>query len=280
MNTSLPTIKSDHIRKVNRSPLFRQSAFTYGLLSIVSLLGLWVLITTVFPIVNPQQLPSPLSVIDQLVRIAREPFGGGTLFAHIGASLGRWMLGFLLAALGIPLGIFMAWIPAIRAFVHPLFEFLRYIPPIAWIPLAVLWFGASTTSQVAIVFLAAFPPAVINSYLGVTQAEPILLRAAATLGASQSTILRRVVVPVATPAIFAGMRISLSNGWMAVVGAELIAGTLGLGFLIIQGQYSGSTAIVIAGMVTIGALGAGLDVIARRLQKIVLPWRSNETEGH
>lgn len=259
---------------------FRRSASVYGTVSILSILTLWVLVTSVFGLVTPQQLPSPIEVVGQLLRIMGEPFGGGTLFAHAGASLGRWMIGFLLAALGIPLGIFMAWIPSIRAVVYPLFEFLRYIPPIAWIPLAVLWFGASTMSQVAIVFLAAFPPAVINSYLGVTQAEPILLRAAATLGAPQSTILRRVVVPVATPAIFAGLRISLSNGWMAVVGAELIAGTLGLGFLIIQGQYSGSTSIVIAGMVTIGALGAGLDVLIRRLQKRVLPWRPNEMEGH
>ena len=139
-------------------------------------------------------------------------------------------------------------------------------------PIAVLWFGASTTTQALVVFIAAFPACVINAQLGVSQVDPILQRAAKVLGADALTTLRRVVVPVAAPSAFTGVRIAVSNGWMALVGAELIVGKQGLGFLISQGQNNDSVATIFVGIIAIGLLGAAIDVVLQRLQVRLLPW--------
>ena len=150
----------------------------------------------------------------------------------------------------------------------PVFELLRYIPPFAWVPIAVLWFGASTTTQALVVFIAAFPACVINTQLGVSQVDPILRRAARTLGAgSLRRRCARVVLPVAAPTTFTGLRIAFSNGWMALVGAELVVGKQGLGFLISQGQINDSVATILVGIITIGVLGALIDVALQRLQR-------------
>lgn len=203
-----------------------------------------------------------------------EPFSGATLLGHAGISLQRWGLGVLAAiALGLPVGTALAWWPPLRAIVTPSFELLRYIPPFAWVPIAVLWFGASTTTQALIVFIAAFPACIINTQLAVTQIDPILVRAARTLGADSMTTLRRVVLPVAAPTIFTGLRIAFSNGWMALVGAELIVGKQGLGFLISQGQINDSAATILVGMISIGLLGYLIDASLQYVQKVVLPWK-------
>jgi ABC-type nitrate/sulfonate/bicarbonate transport system permease component len=137
-------------------------------------------------------------------------------FNHAVVSLQRWGIGVLAAiALGVPLGIALAWLPPLRAVVTPAFELLRYIPPFAWVPIAVLWFGATTTTQAAIVFIAAFPACIINTQLAVAQVDPILTRAARTLGAGSTRTLAKVVLPVAAPTVFTGLRIAFSNGWMA-----------------------------------------------------------------
>src|SRR6185369_10196942 len=148
----------------------------------------------------------------------------------------------------------------------------RYIPPFAWVPIAVLWFGASTMTQALVVFIAAFPACVINAALGVSQVDPILLRAGRMLGAGSLRSLLRIALPVAAPAIFTGVRIAFSNGWMALVGAELVVGKQGLGFLISQGQINDSATTIIVGMVAIGLTGALLDAAMQRSQRRLLPW--------
>ncbi len=146
-------------------------------------------------------------------------------------------------ALGLPLGIALAWLPPLRAVVTPAFELLRYIPPFAWVPIAVLWFGASTTTQAAIVFIAAFPACIINTQLAVSQVDPILVRAARTLGAgSADDAARRSCCRWRRRPSSRDLRIAFSNGWMALVGAELVVGKQGLGFLISQGQINDSAA--------------------------------------
>jgi taurine transport system permease protein len=138
----------------------------------------------------------------------------------------------------------------------------------------VLWFGASTTTQATIVFIAAFPACVINTQLGVSQVDSILVRAARTLGAGSATTLGRVVLPVSAPAVFTGLRIAFSNGWMALVGAELVVGKQGLGFLISQGQINDSAATILVGMIAIGALGVVIDLALQRVQRLLLPWQA------
>jgi len=219
-------------------------------------------------------LPSPVDVVARFATLIVDTFSGSTLAGHALASLTRWFIGVAAAVgLGVPVGIALAWLPPVRAAVTPLFELLRYIPPFAWVPIAVLWFGASTTTQALIVFIAAFPACVINTELGVVQVDPILLRAARTLGAPAATTLARVVLPVAAPSLFTGLRIAFSNGWMALVGAELIVGKQGLGFLISQGQINDSVATILVGMISIGVLGVLIDVALQRIQRHALPWR-------
>jgi len=247
----------------------------YGALALGTLLFAWWLATAIPGLVPPRVLPSPLEVVARFAALVAEPFSGSTLFGHAAVSLQRWLIGVGAAvALGLPLGIALAWLPPLRAVVTPAFELLRYIPPFAWVPIAVLWFGASITTQASIVFIAAFPACVINTQLGVSQVDPILLRAARTLGAGSAATLGRVVLPVAAPAVFTGLRIAFSNGWMALVGAELVVGKQGLGFLISQGQINDSAATILVGMIAIGVLGVVIDLALQRLQRGLLPWRS------
>lgn len=251
-----------------------RAATVWGSSALGFLLAAWWLATAIPGFIPPRVLPSPLEVVARFGFLLAEPFSGATLAGHAGVSLQRWGLGVLAAlGLGLPVGIALAWLPPLRAVVTPVFELLRYIPPFAWVPIAVLWFGASTTTQALIVFIAAFPACIINTQLAVTQVDPILVRAARTLGANSYTTLRRVVLPVAAPTIFTGLRIAFSNGWMALVGAELVVGKQGLGFLISQGQINDSAATILVGMTSIGLLGFLIDAVLQRVQKRVLPWK-------
>ena len=247
----------------------------WGAAALATLLAAWWLATAIPGLVPPRVLPSPLDVVLRFGALVAEPFSGSTLAGHALASLQRWVIGVAAAvSLGLPVGIALAWLPPLRAVITPAFELLRYIPPFAWVPIAVLWFGASTTTQATIVFIAAFPACVINTQLGVGQVDAILLRAARTLGAGAATTLARVVLPVAAPAIFTGLRIAFSNGWMALVGAELVVGKQGLGFLISQGQINDSAATILVGMIAIGVLGVLIDIGLQRAQRVLLPWKS------
>lgn len=249
-------------------------AMLYGAASLLALLLLWIAATSLFGWVEPRILPSPFEVVSRFATLLVDPFGGSTLFGHIAGSLGRWGLGVAAAiVLGVPVGVFFAWVPLFRALFNPVFEILRYIPPFAWVPIAILWFGASTMTQAMVVFIAAFPAILINSHLGVQQIDKILIDAARVYGASSLKTLRRVVVPVAAPAIYTGVRIAISNGWMALVGAELVIGKNGLGFLISQGQNNDSVSTIFVGIISIGLLGLAIDSIVARSETLLLPWR-------
>src|SRR5690606_28584755 len=190
------------------------------------------------------------------------------------SSLSRWGTGFLVAAaLGIPLGIAFGAIPAVREALAPIFEFLRYIPPFAWIPLAILWMGAGQTSAAFIVFVAAFPAIVISTQVGIVNADPRLARAAVNLGSGRFRTIAEILTPVAVPSIFTGIRVAMSNGWMAVVAAEMIGGTQGVGFLIIQGQENGNVSVVTVGMIAIGLTGALIDWVVNLISRRATPWR-------
>lgn len=252
----------------------RRQQIVYGAGALLVVLGGWFVITDVTGFVEPSFLPSPIDVVGRFAEMIRDPYSGSTLAGHILRSLQRWGAGLAAAVvIGVPLGIVLAWVPALRAAVTPPFELLRYIPPFAWIPIAVLWFGASLKAQGAIVFVAAFPVCVINSQLGVVQVDPILTKAARSLGAGQLRTLVRVVLPNAVPLILTGVRTAVSNGWMALVGAELVVGREGLGFLIAQGQVNNSTPTIVVGMISIGVIGACFDLGLQRLQRTMLPWQ-------
>jgi ABC-type nitrate/sulfonate/bicarbonate transport system permease component len=250
----------------------------YGAASLGSLFVAWVLLTDVLGVIPSQLLPSPLTVVERFGTLLVDPFAGSTLLGHTLSSLERWGLGVLFAViLGVPFGVLLAWIPPLRAALTPAFELLRFIPPFAWVPIAVLWMGASTEAQAFVVFVAAFPPIVINSQLGVASVDPVLINATRTLGAGPLRTLVRVILPVSAPAIFTGVRIAVSNGWMALVGAELIVGKAGLGFLIAQGQFNGSVSTIFVGIIAIGLIGALIDALIGVALRHALPGRTDES---
>jgi len=246
---------------------------TYGAASLGTVVVIWLLLTSVTGVIAPETFPSPIKLAERFFDMLRAPYSGETLLGHVLMSLTRWALGLLTAVVvGVPVGIALAWIPVVRAAVTPVFELLRYIPPFAWIPIAVLAFGASTEAQAAVVFVAAFPVCVINTQTSVSLVDPIFERAALTLGSKQLRTLRSVVLPDALPLIFTGVRTAMSNGWMALVGAELVVGKEGLGFLIAQGQINNSPATIVVGMVSIGMIGFLIDVVMQKVQRLVTPW--------
>jgi NitT/TauT family transport system permease protein len=216
--------------------------------------------------------PTPLAVITATVELLRD----GTLWEHIGASLFRVAAGFLLAVLvAVPLGLWMGWVNgAFRTF-NPIVQLLRPISPIAWIPIAILWFGVGDASPIFLIFLSAVFPLVVQTVTGVHTIERQYLRAAENFGVSRRKLFLRVVIPAALPQIIVGMRIALGVAWLVVVAAEMIALHSGLGYLIIDSRNAGNRYdLVVAGMVIIGVTGLLLDTLMRRLEALrSVRWR-------
>lgn len=272
--TPTETSGGERIRRIN------PHAIIWTASTLILLLAVWFLATAVLELVPERILPSPIAAVERFAQLLVEPFAGTTLFGHAAASLSRWLLGVLLAvAIGVPLGFLLAWIPVVRSIVAPVFELLRYIPPFAWIPIAVLWMGANLSAQMMVVFIAAFPAIVINSRLGVTEADPLMVKAARSLGAGSTRTLVSVVTPVAAAAAFTGIRIGFGNGWMALVGAELVVGQQGLGNLILQGQANLSTPTIVVGMISIAVIATLFDIALQRSQRMLFPWAS-ENKGN
>jgi ABC-type nitrate/sulfonate/bicarbonate transport system permease component len=189
--------------------------------------------------------------------------GEGSLWLHIGWSVLRFASGFLCAAaVGIPLGLLMGHSRVAGDLLSPLFNGLRSVPPIAWAPFALLWFGASFGSQVFVIFAAAMPPMLASSFRGIRLVDARLMDAARMLGARSAGLLFRVGLRAALPQVLAGSRVGVANGWLALIGAEIIAGPgalTGLGFLILVGQQNLQASYSIGAMAIIGAIGALLD---------------------
>jgi ABC-type nitrate/sulfonate/bicarbonate transport system permease component len=228
--------------------------------------------------VSKDFLPNPIEVLQRIARLAVEPLGAGALVTHMWGSVVRLVSGFAAAiVIGVPLGLAMAYFRPVQYLVNPLFELFRYIPPIAWAPFAMFWFGAGSTAQAYVIFTSAFPPILINTFRGVQLADVGLINAARTLGAKPWTILSEVALPAALPFIVTGLRIGLATGWMALIAAEIVAGTgsrEGLGYLILQGQQQLHADLTIGAMVLIGILGALIDVVIRILERQFAYWEA------
>ncbi len=214
-------------------------------------------------------LPPPLDVLEAFLDLSRT----GEIFTHILGSLKRVLGAFAVAVLlGVSLGLSMGWWRLIGELVDPVLEFLRPIPPLAWIPLGILWFGIGDTQNMFIIFLGAFFPIVLNTIAGVQGVDRTLVWGALTLGGSRRQILREIILPGALPLILTGLRIGLGVGWMALVAAELVAANSGLGFLIEDSRNLLFTERVLLGMAIIGVLGFIMDRGMRLLQRYLAPW--------
>ncbi len=219
---------------------------------------------------------SLLDVVDALVRLALVGDSDGHLLSeHIQMSLTRVIIGFAFAAAtGIPLGILIGRYHLFDSVLGPVVEAMRPIPPIAWIPLAILLFRSNMLgAQVFIIWVGAFFPILINTTTGVKRTEPVHIDVAKTFGATEWHILSRVVIPSAGPEVFAGLRIGFGIGWMCLVAAEMIGGGLGLGYLVLIMQQIGQTGAVIASMLLIGLVGFLISYLFLYIEKYLLRWR-------
>lgn len=215
-------------------------------------------------------LPPPSSVFTA----GWELLKNGVLLQDIAVSLTRVFTAVGVAALiGVPLGAALGGVPAFRWSFDPLLEFIRPIPPLAWIPLAILWFGISEREIDFIIFLAAFFPIVLNSAAGFHDVDQHIVRAARSLGANPFIVFWTVYVPSAISHIVVGIRTGMGIGWMALVAGELVGATTGLGFLISQGRMVFRSDYILLGMVTIGVLGLALDGSIRALSRAFMPWK-------
>jgi NitT/TauT family transport system permease protein len=216
--------------------------------------------------------PTPWQVVTGTLELAED----GTLWEHIGASLFRVGAGFGLAVLfAIPLGLWMGWVRGAFVTLNPVFQILRPISPIAWIPIAILWFGVGNASPIYLIFIASVFPMIVQTTVGVHTIEKRFLRAAENFGVPRKKLFMQVVFPATLPQIITGMRIGLGVAWLVVVAAEMIALRSGLGYMIIDSRNAGNRYdLVIAGMIIIGLIGLALDGIMRLLESMkVVRWR-------
>lgn len=250
----------------------------YALLSILGIfifLLIWQLAVE-FGLVNETRLPKPTTILQTLgYKIYNQAPDGNTLGINILASLQVALTGFITAmVIGIPLGLFMGWWEYADRFIRPIFELVRPVPPIAWIPLVVVWMGIGLQAKAMIIFFTAFVPCVINSYTGIKLTNKTLINVSRTFGASNIEIFWKIGIPSALPMVFAGIRVALGNSWSTLVAAEMLAASAGLGYMIQIGRTIARPDIVIAGMVTIGAIGAVLSGILSYVEKHALKWQS------
>lgn len=250
----------------------RLSLLALGLLSVGGLLWAWWVVTAA-GLIEPLFLPSPQTVLARGWKLVTEGYLDASLWQHLGASLGRIGLALLAAVLtAIPLGIAIGRSRVVRGLVDPLIEFYRPIPPLAYLPLIVIWCGIGELSKVLLIYLAIFAPIVIATSTGVRNVDPARIRAAQALGATPAQLVRHVILPSALADILTGVRIGLGVGWSTLVAAELIAAQRGLGFMVQSAAQFLVTDVVILGILLIAVIAFALELGLRALQRRLVPW--------
>ena len=240
---------------------------TISFISFFVFLVVWELICRL-GIIGPYQLVPPSQLVTTFImKLTNVNPDGATLLQHTRTSLLLALTGFGAAVvIGVPLGLLMGWYKALDIMVTPVFDAVRPIPPIAWIPLAIIWLGIGLTAKAFIIFLAAFVPCVINSYTGIKLTNPVLIRVAEIYGASRWETFYKIGVPSAVPMVFTGLKLSLNASWTTLVAAELLAASQGLGYLIQMGRRLSRPDIIIIGMLTIGLTGALMSYSLNRIE--------------
>jgi ABC-type nitrate/sulfonate/bicarbonate transport system permease component len=250
----------------NESPIYRIVRFVA--LPLVALAAWW--IVSKRGGINPVLFPGPEAVAGALYSLAVS----GALWVHVFTSLKRVLIGFALAlACAVPLGLVLGLYRPLEAFCDGLLSILRPIPPFAWIPLAILWFGIGDGSTQFIVFYAAFWPILLSTIAGVRGIDRILLKAASSIGSRGLSLFVHVIVPGSLPGVLTGIRIGLGIAWMSIVAAELVAAQSGLGFMIMFYRSLFISENVVVGMLVIGVLGYLMDQLLRVIERRVTPWQ-------
>ncbi|MDJ0781652.1 MAG: ABC transporter permease subunit [Desulfosarcinaceae bacterium] len=245
----------------------------WSVLSLIIILTAWVVLCEL-EIVPPLFWPSPLAVLEKFWTIATEGYRGHTLLGHFLISLYRVMAGFLLGTIcGVLLGIAMGLSSVVRGLFDPIIELYRPVPPLAYIPIIIIWMGIGDGGKIMLLFLATFAIMVINARSGVKSVSVEKIHAAYSLGANRWQVLRHVILVNALPEIFTGMRVSMGVCWATLVAAEMVAATAGLGWMVLNAARYLRTDIVIMGVIVMGIVGYGFDMIMRLLEDKLIPWK-------
>jgi taurine transport system permease protein len=246
-----------------------------SVLTVLLGLGMWYLVTKA-GWVKPLFLPSPGAVWQQFFEYLTGQANDKPLWQHVLASLSRVMLAFVLACLSaIPLGIAMGVLPWLRGVADPLLEFYRPLPPLAYLPLIIIWFGIDETPKVLLIYLGCFAPLVLAARSGMRSASQEQIHAAYSMGASRAQVIRHVLLPAALPEILVGMRIAIGFGWTTLVAAEMVAASVGLGQMVLNASNFLRSDIVIMGIFVIGLLAYGFDALMRLAERRLVPWKGH-----
>ena len=247
------------------------------LLALLVVLALWHLLTAVFGIISPARFPPPLEVAGATRQVALDGYSNALLYQHVLRSVLLVTMGFVVAAsFGVVLGLAMGASRTVEAIANPIFLLLRPIPPLAWIPLAIVWLGLGDSAKMMVIFFAAFVPSVINSYTGVRQIEKPIFEAAAMLDVRGWRYWREVLVPGAMPSIFTGLRLSLQASWTTLVAAELVGAVAGLGTILNQAAQDIYPAMIVVGMVSVALCGWAMTQGLGWIERRAMPWRARQ----
>ncbi len=262
----LEKLRLDH-KKIENRNIFKFRILT--VMTIIIFFGLWQFVADQ-GIVDSRTLPSPAKIYETfLAKLTKKAPDGNLLSANILASLQVSLFGFFSAVIiGVPLGLLMGWYKILDKTLTPIFEIIRPIPPIAWIPIVVVWMGVGLSAKVLIIFFSAFVPCVINSYTGIQLTNKTFINVSQTFGASNFTTFIKVGIPSSLPMVMTGIKIALGNSWSTLVAAEMLAASAGLGFMIQMGRQFARADVVVLGMVLIGVLGAILSFLFSSLENI------------
>lgn len=245
----------------------------YSVTSVVGLLALWTLVTNL-GIVGPGYLPSPQAMFTQLMSLLEQGYGGKPLWDHIEASLFRALVGFLIGVLlGVPFGLFSGYHKAVGAMMSPIMAFIRPIPPIAFIPMAVLYFGLGETGKVVLIVFTAFNYSFVSAQAGAMSVPLAYYRAAESIGLTKLQIFWRVVFPSAIPQIFTGLKVAMALSWAVVVAAELVGAQKGLGFMISDAAQLFQIPVVFIGIALIGLIGLILNIALTVAEDKIVHWK-------
>lgn len=250
-----------------------------AVLTTATLIALWAWATGPGGFISPVRFPSPSHVWTALVQISTRGFAGATLPVHIIASVSLVVEGFLIAAsTGTALGLAMGWNPRFAAIVNPVFQLIRPIPPLAWIPLAILWLGLGNSAKILVIWFAAFVPAVINTETGVRDIPTYLIEAARMLGTPRWRLLVKIIIPGALPTVFTGLRLSLQASWTTLVAAELVGSFYGLGHVLNEAQQDIYPGMIFVGMAGVGLFGWLTTLALAAVENRVLAWHPSVRE--
>jgi taurine transport system permease protein len=270
---TLPRVMAKQSRRASQRPLI-------GISVLLGTVVIWYAMTTASGWINPARFPQPHEVWQSFIAITQGGYGNGRLHQHVLHSLKLVAMGFAAAVcVGVPLGLLMGHSRKAEALINPAFLLLRPIPPLAWIPLAIVWLGLEDASKILVIFVAAFVPSVINCYTGVRNIEKPVMEAASMLGIRGWKMISEVLIPGSLPMIFTGLRLSLQASWTTLVAAELIGALFGLGSILNQAAQDIYPAMIMVAMIFVGLCGAATTWLLGQLENRSMPWRHEQARA-